>query len=246
MPNEGIHVRRLLAEGLAIILSILAAFAIDAWWDVSQENKRLDRVLRSLENGLSESVAQIDDLIVASRKDGELVRRFLLGSASGSTEIPPDSTFATLQAMALPRTGDNNITFLSAGFEDQGVKSIDDAQLASAIASWRVTVGELEERSEVLATLEIDILQVLNRHPEVARLHLGMRYDSNDGSVLLDEGASVLSSEAMGRLRRDGAVVALGATKSNAREGQLLFLEQLKRDSGYLESLIRGVRNRYQ
>ena len=40
--------RRLVAEGIAIVLSILLAFAIDAWWDGLQEGRRETELLGSL------------------------------------------------------------------------------------------------------------------------------------------------------------------------------------------------------
>lgn len=43
---------RLIAEGLVIVLSILLAFGIDAWWDSSREREREHAYLRQLANDL--------------------------------------------------------------------------------------------------------------------------------------------------------------------------------------------------
>ena len=44
----GIGWSRLVAEGAVIVVSILLAFAVDAWWDSRQERAREDAYLREL------------------------------------------------------------------------------------------------------------------------------------------------------------------------------------------------------
>ncbi|MFT5452858.1 MAG: hypothetical protein ACI9N9_002356, partial [Enterobacterales bacterium] len=48
---------RILAEGAAIIVSILLAFSIDAWWEGREEDKRGQLYLL----GLREDIIQIED-----------------------------------------------------------------------------------------------------------------------------------------------------------------------------------------
>jgi len=52
--NQAIPWARLSAEAAAIVLSILVAFAIDAWWDRSQEERQLVATLETLEAEFAE------------------------------------------------------------------------------------------------------------------------------------------------------------------------------------------------
>ncbi len=57
MPTtQDISWLRLFTEATAIVLSILAAFMIDAWWDDVQQRKHLETVLASLEAGFTEAI----------------------------------------------------------------------------------------------------------------------------------------------------------------------------------------------
>src|SRR3970040_2213054 len=51
---------RLLAEGAMIVVSILLAFAIDAWWDSAQERSKEDSYLRQLASDLESTLANIE------------------------------------------------------------------------------------------------------------------------------------------------------------------------------------------
>ena len=77
MTQDRARITRLVAEGLAIIVSILFAFSIDAWWDASQENRRVDGVLASLDAGLAESISQLEERIRGISRDAARVRRRL-------------------------------------------------------------------------------------------------------------------------------------------------------------------------
>jgi len=52
--------RRALTEGAVIVLSILLAFWIDAWWSQREEDQRVDSLLHALEKEWSENLERID------------------------------------------------------------------------------------------------------------------------------------------------------------------------------------------
>ena len=52
---------RLSAEAAAIVLSILVAFAIDAWWNRTQEERRLVATLETLEAGFAEHLRLVGE-----------------------------------------------------------------------------------------------------------------------------------------------------------------------------------------
>ena len=61
--SQTIPWKRLAIEASAIVGSILLAFAIDAWWDESQNRKHLQSVMVGLETAFSENVRLIDENI---------------------------------------------------------------------------------------------------------------------------------------------------------------------------------------
>jgi len=53
-----IHWKRISVESIAIVLSILLAFWIDAWWNEYQAQKEFQKVLAALESGCSVRLLQ--------------------------------------------------------------------------------------------------------------------------------------------------------------------------------------------
>lgn len=51
---------RILAEGAIIVVSILLAFAIQAWWEGSKERAEEQRILAAIRAELHSNVAEID------------------------------------------------------------------------------------------------------------------------------------------------------------------------------------------
>jgi hypothetical protein len=87
---------RILAEGAAIIVSILLAFSIDAWWEGREEDKRGQLYLL----GLREDIIQIEDelgehidFITGVMKDAEKVLTMATGT---DAELLTDSFSKTL------------------------------------------------------------------------------------------------------------------------------------------------------
>ena len=66
---------RLIAEGGAIVVSILLAFAIDAWWEERQERVEEQQILQDL----ADEFTLIRD-VLADHKDTHLVRLAALES----------------------------------------------------------------------------------------------------------------------------------------------------------------------
>jgi hypothetical protein len=238
MSHDRARITRLVAEGLAIVLSILLAFAIDAWWDASQEQRRVDGVLITLEAGLAESISQLDERISVISRDAELVRRFMSSSPAGAVSIPFDSTRFILLGMWRPHTADNNLTFVEAAIGDEGLRALDDPELAAAVASWHVEVTELRELASQLASLEVEILTALGRHPEVAQMLL--RAGEGDGVNAPGSDIIGVSGEVMARVRQDPEVTALVAAKTQRWRYQVRVMGRLREASQSILGLIRA------
>ena len=89
--SQRIPWNRLAAEGFVVVVSILLAFAIDAWWDGYQENQREDRQLAAMRVEFSTSSVAIDEVFEAIEQHAKGVDELmsLLKSAkSDSVQVP--------------------------------------------------------------------------------------------------------------------------------------------------------------
>ncbi len=224
---------RLVAEGVAIVLSILVAFAIDAAWDATQQERHLRRVLESLEAGLSESLSLIDNNIESVSGDLALLRRFVIHEPNGVKQIPADSTYATLESIWRPNTSDNNTTLLRSTLEDESLKLMEDPALQAGIIRWREDVNELDERSGLMAAAEQPALKALGRYPEIGRMMADFRWGATQGLIV--------SAAAMQAAREDPEVFAIASMKSFGMEVQLYYLRSLRTRSDSLLALVRSA-----
>ncbi len=90
--------RGLLVEGLVIVVSILLAFAIDAWWDDRQQAEERERILGQLREELSLYQQIVPRAIAASNRASDASIR-LLEIIHGENDVSPDELRATVAAV---------------------------------------------------------------------------------------------------------------------------------------------------
>ncbi len=81
---------RIFAEGIAIVVSILLAFAIDAWWDGSREREREATVLEGLQTEFEANRERLE-YNLGRHERVEDAAAILLDVADGRLTIPTDS-----------------------------------------------------------------------------------------------------------------------------------------------------------
>lgn len=141
----------LLAEAVLIVASILLAFAIDAWWDGQQEDRRRAELLAALHDDFT---ATSEDLQVAIAKGDELTRR------SGGF------LHAVREGQDLSR---DSLTYLFGGISDVAFFEPTLASYQTAMASGTI---ELVRSQELVAALsDFDFAERL------FRLHLDVSAD---------------------------------------------------------------------
>jgi len=211
---------RLLAEAAAIILSILAAFAIDAWWDDVKQQKHLQSVLGILEAEFVENIDLIDYNIDYVNGDQEYLKRFIIMSPEDASKIPPEQTFATIEAIWRPGTEVSNNNFIIGMLESENLPLLEYPQLQQAISQWRAEISELDERAIQLAGNELEALRALGRHSDV-RTVLAMSIQES----------RVLSGQAMREIREDQEVMAIAGRKVFMAQIHLIVLRRFRGES---------------
>lgn len=113
--------RRVAAEGLVIVLSILLAFAIDAWWDRYQAGQEERLVLEGLHADFEASVDTLYSFWVASHEDALTSSIELMRVGGGRERLPGDLSLPSEAVQELvaavardwPREGERSVTIPS-------------------------------------------------------------------------------------------------------------------------------------
>ena len=134
--------KRLAAEAVAIVGSILLAFAIDAWWDERNDRVRLVSAIQSLAAEVADARIEIVRATQRNQDRIDSLRQFLSHS--------PEQLFE-LDASSLPtRQFGPPSPFDTSGFALQGLLSggnleiISDDELRAALISWSQFPAEIE------------------------------------------------------------------------------------------------------
>jgi hypothetical protein len=153
---------------LVIILSILAAFAIDAWWDDRQENEReralLSGILQDLRD--SENDLELKTMLSESllqRQDDVLSR--LVEQPEGATIFV--SVYQIGSLVSVP-TYDANTTILDAAVSSGELELIRSRRIKNALSAWQRAYRDNREDEEAIRDLtHVQLLPVLS---EAARI----------------------------------------------------------------------------
>ena len=155
MPDNAPQLKRLALEGLVIVLSILAAFALDAGWDEIQEEREEARALealhtefvqaresiefyRSNQQRILHSVSSIVDSLDSAERRGD-ASVVLPDTALGWAYIPPTTSVSLGTLEGLVASGRMDI--------------IESRELRTALALWGSQLEELTEEEVDLRAL---------------------------------------------------------------------------------------------
>jgi hypothetical protein len=142
--------RRLVAEAAAIVLSILLAFAIDAWWDDRRE-RRAELILFER---LQADFREIDAMLRVAEEDHAFTQRAcirLLEVEVGGT-VPPTPEFDAMVAKVFlaSRTFNPGTGSVQAFLGSEAAQHIRNQRLADRLLKWSGLVEELQEEEASL------------------------------------------------------------------------------------------------
>jgi len=138
---------RLLVEGLVIVASILAAFALDRWWESVRARAEEQQVLEALDAEFRAARAQLESTLALHQRilrsvglvRGELARAVTDGSPF---VVLPDTALALLY---IPPTTQLTLGTLDGLVGSARLGVIRNRELRSSLASWGSTLDELTE-----------------------------------------------------------------------------------------------------
>jgi len=140
---------RLVAESAVIVLSILLAFGIDAWWDEKQDAAEAHEILLSLREEFLAHRSALAEAKETQQAYSLSIDRLL--QATRSTDVPPVATMDTLLRHATwsstwhPGSGARDALIASGRLQ-----LIDNMELRTQLAAWQGVIDELRDNELVV------------------------------------------------------------------------------------------------
>lgn len=249
--NGRIPWSRLVVESIAVILSILAAFAIDAWWERRQAAGLEQELLTTLETSFDENRRLAHEVMQEAIRQHLLLSRFVDLTPAEAAAIPADSVYHYLRALWRPNYvnrraggslagGNLNNASILATLEAGRLALLADNRLVGALAEWQGLVADLEQRTAEVIVLEREVLGSLARHPELqAALAGGFTESSGEFRSFAAE-VPRLSGDVARRIREDNEVMSRAARKGFYSRIQVDFLEDLEAQAEAILMLVRA------
>lgn len=142
---QAINWKRIAVEAAAIVVSILLAFAIDAWWDNRQERIEEREVLLGLK---SEFSRYRDDLAISIEYHANallLTSELVVATRRGSWESEVDTINMALAHFSDPKSHDFGGGVLDALIGSGRLEIISDNDLRIKLAIWSEVFNEIRD-----------------------------------------------------------------------------------------------------
>jgi hypothetical protein len=142
--------KRLTAEAAAIVLSILLAFAIDAWWEDRSDRHAEQLLLQRIRTDFTDIQSAIL-MIEAEHRETSAACRTIMSIPEGSP-IPHTSEYDRMVALVFltSRTFNPGMGAVAVFLNSEGAKLADNQPLANLLLSWPGLVEELQEEDVFL------------------------------------------------------------------------------------------------
>lgn len=216
---------RFASEAVVIVVSILLAFWIDAWWDNRQARMTEMMVLESIREEAEENRLELDRLLRRSGTQFDRIDSFLGLTPDELRSLPQDSVAPWISAMVVTWTydGDDSAAGLFLGSSAPVTQHAREVRIV--LARWVRILEDMEEEKATVWELGFDL---------ASRLALHATTVAHDGQGLLYQVAGRLGPGLLAQLRRDDEFIAAALNKSHY---QNVYVRELTEASAVLDSL---------
>ena len=187
--------KQITVEAVAIVVSILFAFAIDAWWAENNERNVEHEALKALHSDFIASRESIERVLQSLSDGRSNFARFQSATPAELTEIDPDAIRPILSGLVKNHTFDPLTATLDALANDGRLGLISDSQLLRKLSNWRRDMDNIEDISFELRAESVRMRRAMESH---GGPFMRWRRDPDDLSVL-----SIADGEDLADLRRD-------------------------------------------
>lgn len=216
---------RLASEAAVIVVSILLAFWIDAWWGHRQARMTEVTVLEAIREEAEQNRFALDRML--RRNEVQLIRTDgFLGMTPGELRsLPQDSVTPWISAMVVTWTYDGDDSAAGLLLGSAGPITQHAREVRIVLARWVRILDDMEEEKATVWGLGTDL---------AGRLALYTTEAANGGQGLLYEVAAPLGPGLLAQLRGDDQFVAALLNKSHY---QNVYVRELTQASALLDSL---------
>jgi len=176
---QTIQWKRLLVEAVAIVGSILLAFAIDAWWDDRSDNVRLAGAIQNIADEVRDAREEIVNAVERNtfRVDG--IRRFLSLQPDELLRLPDDSILSFRGVFSTPSPFDASGYALQGLLVRGNLEIIADDELRSALIVWAQFPKEIERDYAEALQLSMSLFERMAGHG----VHSAFRNETGDFEI---------------------------------------------------------------
>lgn len=162
--QKSIQWRRVLVEASAIVLSILLAFSIEAWWAESQERGVEQQALASLRSDFGESRETLSIVLqIYEQSQAEFVR-FQSSTPSELSSLDSDAIGAMVTAFTVAATFDPWASTLDALVRDGRLGLISDLALRESLSTWLRALEDIGENGLDIRSGATRVLRAMEAH----------------------------------------------------------------------------------
>jgi len=159
-----VHWRQLLAESAAVILSILAAFAIDAWWDGHQERQREHEILAGLRADFQSSRPGLKSRLELARRMAKGNSDLLELTRDRRDSEPLTVPDALILAVLGGPTYEPETNTLDAALASGEIELLQDSEVRAELANWRRILSDTgEDEREVRRITNEQVVPLMSR-----------------------------------------------------------------------------------
>ena len=169
---------RIFAEGIAVVASILLAFAIDAWWDERQIRVEEQQILQ----GLEEEFISIREVLTRHLdfhlQDIQSLKKVLMTFEDNLSDDAGSSVEAALLEMTAPITTDLGNGTLDALLNSGRIDILTNRALRVRLAGWERVIGEVwdDQANNAKMVFEIYLPYFISENVAVG-VSMGQSYD---------------------------------------------------------------------
>ena len=151
-------------EAAAIVVSILLAFAIDAWWTEKKESDVEHVALQALRSDFISSREQMAVVLRSLEGARADFARFQSATPAELSEIDPDAIRPIIIGLFKNHTFDPVTATLDALANDGRLGLISDAQLLRRLSRWRSDLDNIEDISFELRAESVLVRRAMEKH----------------------------------------------------------------------------------
>lgn len=223
--------KRLVAEGVLIVVSILLAFTIDAWWDDRGRRQDEREAFRALVQDFESAAGQLASVSLAHDSAFMAAERLLELTGPEANAIAVDSLARLIAPLIRIPTFSPPLGALDALLGSGELRLVENADLRAALASFPSSLARMNRTQSYGADLVLrDLLPLLSREVPLRTYGLGARGQtrfSHDARALLRS----LEFENAVQRRMMNHEFALGAAES-MKERIEIILDMLRAELG--------------